>query len=102
MRGFSLLSVSPNSTILNQDDIIIAGMSYEGGVNFNRLLYTRGIFNIVYYNTVPESLVTFETILEHKIKMLTLFPMLDSFFESDLEQFKALKSQFPGMEFINS
>ncbi len=99
MRGFSLLSIE--NEVLEPDDVIIAGVSYEEGYKFNKLLAEKGLHNVVYYNTIPMSLVTHETILSHKKSVLLALPLLDVFYENDKSQCSALQETFPGMHIIN-
>jgi len=101
MRGFSFPSLEGKYNNLKEDDIIITGISYEDAIKFNKLLYSKGIYNAIYYNPAPNSLVTFETIVEHKLTMLEALPLLDAYFESDIDQYEVLVDTFPGMLIIN-
>jgi hypothetical protein len=101
MRGFSFPSLEGKYNTLKDDDIIITGISYEEAIKFNKLLYSKGIYNVVYYNPAPNSLVTFKTIVEHKLAVLESLPLMDTYFESDIDQHDILVEHYPGMLFIN-
>ena len=101
MRGFSFPSIVNAKEHFNTKSVIITGISYEEGDKFNALLASKGIYNVVYYNPTPKSLITFETIVEHKIKMIEALPLMDVYFENEEEQLEVLQEKFPGMSFIN-
>lgn len=86
-------------------DIIISGRSYEEASYVNSLLKERGIFNAVYFNTMPKEGRKRSDSGKHKANILSILisngVIIDKFFEDDEVQINEIKKIHPKLPIVH-